>query len=344
MKEVNFNNKNYKNFAINLTQTGNTHSPADAFLLLIKVDDSSNLTQKDLENLCLKLQQFYANNKPNPIELSVYECYKLIQSNNLDEFNKNLILNLAFECIKNGIPLGNNTIQNGKINTSTWISHCMFMSEVCANLAYALNLDPDIARTRGLLHDYGRKYSHKFDHTIIGFEKLCDLGWTDEALGCLTHSFVNGGRCSSNEQAVEGFYVDDEGNPCFKEGINKDDITLFLENYKYDEYDLLLNIGDLMATSNGVVAPHERIADIATRRIIDPVNRSYFLADLTNLLIKFLNKINANNYNFTEVKATKNISLEEIENYFNNVSNYFFNVYFQIEQKNKDNIQEKNNK
>ena len=91
-----------------------------------------------------------------------------------------------------------------------------------------------------------------------------------------------------------------------------------------------------MATDTGIVAPHIRIKDIATRRKLDPTNRSYFLAELTNLLIEFLNKTNTNNFNLTKIKASKDISREEIENYFYKVSEYFFNSYSNLINKEKN--------
>ena len=239
---------------------------------------------------------------------------------------------------KNGNHLGSKTINDGKINTSSWISHSFYSSEVCSSLATILGLDKNTAKITGLLHDYGRKFDHTFSHTIKGFEALIDIGWDNEAIGCLTHSFVNGGRCSNNEPAVEGFYVNDNGEAKWKEGAHKDDITLFLEHYKYSDYDILLNIADLMATDKGIVSPDQRIADIATRRVIDPTNRGYFLADITNIFISILKKLNLINKNVIYIKADKNTTLEEIENYFNKVSSYFFNVFSNIQNQEKQNI------
>lgn len=85
----------------------------------------------------------------------------------------------------------------------------------------------------------------------------------------MTHSFVNGNRCANNEPAEDGFYVDDTGNPRWEENTAKDDITKFLENYQYNEYDNILTIADLMATDKGIVSPFDRIEDIATRKKLD---------------------------------------------------------------------------
>ena len=73
--------------------------------------------------------------------------------------------------------------------------------------------------------------------------------------------------------------------PCWREDAERDEMTQFLEQYTYSDYDRILNIADLMATSHGVVSPMERLRDIATRRILDPTNRGYFLAELTDQLL-----------------------------------------------------------
>jgi len=328
MADLNFSNSEYKNEALSLQSSNqNKHSSVDAFFLLIR-----GVKIEDLDNLCRGMQRYYLS-LPNPIKLSLEDCYKLTQNDNLGDIEKETIVMLAETCIKSGMHLGSKTINDGKINTSSWISHSFYSGEVCATIAAQLGLDVDRAKTAGLLHDYGRKFNHTFNHTIEGFEALLNMGWDNEAIGCLTHSFVNGGRCSNNEPALEGFYLDGEGNAKWREGTNKDDMTLFLENYKYTDYDILLNIADLMATDKGIVSPKERIADIATRRVIDPTNRGYFLADITNVFIDILKKINLEKEEFKHIKADKNTSLEQIQYYFEEVSNHFFNVFLNLPKK-----------
>ena len=331
--ELDFKNNMYKEKALNTQMnTENIHSSVDSLLLLIK-----GVAFEDLSNLCGVIQEYYKN-LPNPIEISLNDCYKLTQSNNLNELEKSTIASLISKCIKEKSFLGNKTILDGKINTSGWISHSFYAGEVCAALANQLGLDEDKARTMGIVHDYGRKFNHTFVHTIDGFEALTNIGWDSEAIGCLTHSFVNGGRCSNNEPALEGFYLDKEGNAKWKDGVNKDDMTLFLENYNYTDYDILLNIADLMATDKGIVSPKDRIDDIATRRTIDPTNRGYFLSDITNVFIDILKKLNLLSDNVGYIKQDENTSLEEIEEYFNKVSTYFYSCFSNFETKNKNNI------
>lgn len=295
--------------------------------MLLKGIDYDNL-----DNLCTFIAKFYQKNN---INITKEEGYKLTQKDNLDEGDKQAIIEAASQCLKEGNPLGSKTINDGKINTSAWLSHCLYSSEISGNLAKNIGLNEDIAKTLGLLHDYGRKFDHDFSHTIKGFEELVDLGWYNEAISCLTHSFLNGGRCCNNEQAIEGFYVNDNGNPHFNDNTPKDDVTLFLENYRFGEYDVILNIADLMATDKGILPPHKRIADIATRRIIDPTNRAYFLAELTNTLIEFIRRTDFNIDEIKCIKANKNTALEDIQKYFKTTSEYFFTVYNHLSKEKK---------
>ena len=169
---------------------------------------------------------------PLPINLSIEDCFKLTQ--NIDTINiqatkstMKIIEKLVFKCLNKGINLGNRTISDGKINTSSWINHSLYAGECCAVLADKLGLDSYTAKVLGILHDYGRKFNHSFCHVIYGYEKLVDLGWNNEAIACLTHSFVNNGRCANNDAAVPGFFVDSNGSPKWKPGTIKDDVTLF---------------------------------------------------------------------------------------------------------------------
>jgi len=317
-----FNDDYYKNIALNLIDNKmNVHSCFDSFIVLIK-----DLEYEDLNILCKRiLMKFDLDN------LDEQECYRLIQSNNISDELKRVIYDCAVEIINENNYLGSR-ISNG-YNTSAWINHCYYVGECCSNLANIIGLDPDKARTYGLLHDVGRKKSFSFDHVIYGFEYLISVGYTAEAIGCLTHSFVNGGRCSNNEKAIEGFYLDKNGNANFKDDVNKDDVALFLEQYQYNEYDILLNISDLMAVNKGVVSPYDRIQDIATRREIDLVNRGYFLADITNVLIDFLKLVGYFDKDLDYVKADENTSLKEIDDYFKEISKYFYEVYTDFNNK-----------
>lgn len=322
--ELNFKENKYKENASKLKlEEEHVHSPEEAFFLLINGYD-----YKSLDNLCGFISCYYY--------LSEEESYQLTQNLYLDKENKSIIMNLANNCVKSGFPLGSKLSNNGKFEETSWISHCILVGEVCKNLANIIGLNKDIALTLGLLHDYGRRIDHSFNHVIEGFQSLTDLGWNNEAISCLTHSFLKGGRCCNNEPAEKGFYLDEEGNPKWDDGVKKDDITIFLENYNYTEYDIILNIADLMATGNGIISPYERIEDIATRRNIDPTNRVYFLSELTNTLIDMLKKFNYFQEDFPYINITKETTLHEIDLSFKVISLYFYKAYQELSSKNSE--------
>ncbi len=326
-----FKNDYYKQKAFELSLSNNDkkrnyHNVFDAFLLLIK-----GIKISDLNNLCILIKEYYNN-------ISINEAYLLTQGESIpnkivfnDSVKENIYL-LAKKCIESGKHLGNNTINDGNINTSSWISHSLFSSILASQLANAIGLDSKKIESIALLHDIGRKQTHTFEHTIRGFEMLIDANYETEAIGCITHSFLGGGRCSSNELAEPGFFVDDNGIPHFKDGAFKDDITIFLENYKYTMYDIILNITDLMATDKGIVSPMDRIKDIESRRkSFDPANRNFFLAEFTNYLVLILKIMERPVPKVLENKlyAKKGISTDEIMEKLKIASDLFYNEYIE---------------
>lgn len=322
--DLNFSDKKYVDAAneIALASKSNeektVHSPQDAFMFLIH-----GKSPEDLSNLCQML-----NNNFYP-ELSFEQCYNLTQGiGEIFERNSNIVkaavYSCALKCLNRNKYLGEKTISDGKINTSSWMSHCLYESKLAGELAEMLHLDPDKATTFALLHDYGRSFSHKFDHVTRGFEALIDAGWKNEASATLSHSFIDGGRCANCDPAEPGFYVDENGNACWENEENKDDVTRFLEEFQYDDYSDILNVADLMATSEGIVSPLDRLNDIATRKTPDPRNRSYFLAKFTNKLNQILVKMGEIT-SFEPVNAADDP--QKIEQTFLAVSELFYNSY-----------------
>lgn len=325
-----FKNEDYKKRALEDAKKEyiNRHSVIDAFFLLIEGVD-----KEDLSNLCELIQEYYQT-----INLSMKECYDLTQGINIeklmiDEKVKAVIYNCAYECLESGKALGNRTVKDGKINTSDWMAYCLLEGKLAGELSSKMKLDVERAQKLGILHDYGRKISQDSNHITRGYEELSDKGWNEEAIGCLSHSFLSGIRSSWNDVPEEGFFVDDEGIPRWKEGCQKDDVAIFLENYEFTVYDDILNIADLMATSKAIVSPAERIADIATRRKkFDPRNRLYFLAELSNKLIEMLQNIGGTvpEDMMDKVKAGKGVTLDEITVKFERASKLFFEEYQKI--------------
>ena len=302
-----FSNEDYYYKAMTVLN-GNCKRSLDrnkAYLLLL-----NGISFKDLENLCMEISNRY--------HISIEDAYTYIQEGNPKISND--LLDISYNLIDRGSYLGNNMINEGSINTSSWLSHSLYEARTCEILADKLNLDKDIAFNYGLLHDYGRKYSHNFSHVIKGFEELVDMG-IRECRACLTHSFINDGRFSNNEiPDVEVSYVEN------KEQFTSeyDDLSKLLRNITYTDYDRILNIADLMASDRGILSPIDRIYDILSRRgdLDKAPNRVYFLTSFYNTLLWYLESINVKT-DFNYLDSSK-VTLEEIYNYLEDMSNVFY--------------------
>lgn len=322
MSNLYFSNNIYKKIALSISNNNmNIHSFTDSFFQLIH-----GLDYESLDILCDKICERFSIYENSYVRKD--KSYEMTQNLHLSEELKEMIVDIAIECIQNDYYLGSKIV--GNHNVVAWINHSYYVSECTRNLAWMLELDSEKARTYGLIHDYGRKNDASFNHVVDGFQELYDLGYKDEAVACLTHSFLNGERCANNEKALDGFYVDDYGNPRWVSGASVDDMTMFLENYEYSLYDTILNIADLMATSKGIASPYDRILDIATRRKIDFVNRGYFLSCLTNTLIDILKRIDLIDKDTEYIKASEGVSLSMIEEQLKKISDYFYVVYKQL--------------
>lgn len=330
--KLNFSINNYKIQALVSSRIANAynfnHSKEEVFLLLIK-----DLEFESLNNFCKYLKEKY-----NSI-LSEYDYYQMIQNSIIPEDIKNDLINSAYECLENYGFLGSKTILDGKINTSGWISHSLYEAKLASILATNLGLNNDIAFQMGLLHDIGRKQTHGFDHIIKGFEYLSSIGWNEEAICCLTHSFLceftskskKCGRFANCDPAEDGFFVSKTLVPYFSEDYKEDDVSEFLNNYNYSLYDIILNISDLMATDKGVVSPYERVQDISTRKVPDERNRAYFLSNFINSLLFYLEVCNdfktSNNYITNDI--------EKLNQNFKVVSDLFYAYYESLIIENK---------
>lgn len=306
-------------------KNGKLHSLPEAFMLLI-----NGVEKENLNNLCKELSKYYP-------DLTEEECYELTQGKgkifeNNSSVVSSVIFNCANDCLSQGKHMGSNEIAGGKINTSSWISHSIYEAQVAGKLAQMMGLDKDKAMTLAILHDFGRKKVHTFEHVTQGFDDLVKLGWEDEAIATLTHSFINGGRCANCDPAEEGFYLDENGEPRWESEDCKDNVAKFLELYSYDDYDDILNVADLMATDRGIVSPAERVADVATRKTPDSKNRNYFLCEFINKMNGMLLKIGEIS-EFQEIDAR--LGDEKIKELFEETSSKFFDVY-----REKSNIKE----
>ena len=327
--DLDFTSEVYKEQALSTHEVNyeNNNTSADAFFILLK-----GLDYEMMDNLCIYIAKLLLFDDPHIV-------YQIIQSNTCDTHSKRYIMQCAYDLIHSNKPLGSKTINER--NASSWISHCLYEGEVASDLASSMGLDSDTARKIGILHDVGRRFDHSFIHTIKGYEYLVDSGYEDEAICCLTHSFLpipkngeyKGNRCASCDPASEGFYIDESGEGVFEEGARKDDMTLFLEEYQYNMYDIILNISDLMAMSSGIVSPYDRVQDIYSRKAPDPKNSPFFKVCFINSLNRLLYKLTKDEkYNY-QVNIKEFNSPEEIDESLVKISDIFYKIYSQLNQK-----------
>ena len=337
--KIDFNNRKFFEHALkqNKVNYENNLTAAGAFFLLIK-----NVDFDIVDNLCdLVGKRIFLENSQG--------IYQSFSSPLISPFMQEFIINCAYDLIHNGVYLGTKT--GSDYNASSWISHCLYEGEVASNLARAVGLNPDTAMKLGMLHDIGRKFDHSFMHTIKGYEYLCVLGYPSEAVCCLTHSFLSsdingslrGNRCANCDPALEGFYINEEGQGVFKEDHNKDEIAKFLDQYEYNLYDVIINVADLMASSKGVLYPHERVTNIYKRKYKgeepDPINQSFFKISFINNMKKLLFLIEKDEKD-NVVYNVKDMSGEEIDKIFVETSNEFMEMYNRIKDTNNNTMKQ----
>lgn len=312
---MNFSDQKYIDDINRLLKTNivNYHSIPDCFYQLL---DSVDLDMLDnLINLIIDNKELIGYD-----ELSKEVCYSLLQNKELNNSYKKVFLDLAYKCIDGGMYLGSGINQYG-INKSSFLSHSLQEARLCAVIASKCGLDCEKAFKLGLLHDYGRKYNHGSLHITLGFEKLFDLGYYEESIGCLTHSFLNGNYFACYAPS-KNYVVDDKLNVILiNEQVINSDVFSFLSKYTYSDYDRILNIADLMATDNMIVSPEKRILDIEKRRKMEGKQREFFIFQLSTTINWCLNRMGTNILedsltNFTDIS---NLIYKEVNSNRNHV-------------------------
>lgn len=138
-------------------------------------------------------------------------------------------------------------------NPGPWEQHSKHAARAAAAIAEACGMDADMAYTLAMLHDIGRYEGVRgLHHVIAGYELMNQMGYTVAARICLSHSFpvrdiatYNGSLdCSQDEMQT---------------------LQNALETIIYDDYDLLIQLCDAMATANGIVPVEFRLVDVAIR-------------------------------------------------------------------------------
>lgn len=174
----------------------------------------------------------------------------------------------------------------GKTESDGWIIQSICVGNCASKIAKALNLDSELAKTLGYIHDIGKSVGEYTSHVIGGYNYLKSLGYDETYCNiCLTHSYLN-----------NDIYCTAGGIP--------DDIpfrTEFIRNHKYSEYEKIINLCDLMCTKV-VNTIDKRLIELMIRKGVYE-NTQYHIKETYKLKKYFDDLLGYNLYDlFPEIK------------------------------------------
>ena len=140
----------------------------------------------------------------------------------------------------------------GELNPGPWEKHSLNVGIAARNIAEKIpDLDEDKAYIVGILHDIGRRAGivNIPKHVYEGYSFCMEKGWDEVAKICMTHSYV---------MMQEEF----DYEPITKEEI---EIKKYILNCQADDYDLLIQLCDSLATDYGFVIIEKRFVDVIRR-------------------------------------------------------------------------------
>lgn len=146
-------------------------------------------------------------------------------------------------------------------NIGLWGKHSRNVALCAEKIAVACGMDGDKAYVLGLLHDIGRKFGVRhLGHVYDGYKYMRDLGYTQVAKICLTHSF-----CIQDISVYIGeFDIVD---------MEMQELKVALNSVEYDDYDRLIQLCDALGAANGIADIVQRMQDVKNRYGFYPQNK-----------------------------------------------------------------------
>ncbi|EJR15612.1 HD domain-containing protein [Bacillus paranthracis] len=147
-------------------------------------------------------------------------------------------------------------------NPGPWFEHSINVAQATENIIIELikngyNLDADIAYNAALLHDIGRYkgFTKSVIHSYDGYMYMNDLGYTGNAVICVTHSFP----CKNEhiDIAAEWSLVPDHMRIQLVEILN--------EHCNYDLYNKVITLCDALADADGFTTLERRLISVSLR-------------------------------------------------------------------------------
>ncbi|USP55473.1 hypothetical protein J2N67_005722 [Bacillus thuringiensis] len=147
-------------------------------------------------------------------------------------------------------------------NPGPWFEHSLHVAHTTENIIIELikkgyKLDADIAYNAALLHDIGRYkgFTKSVIHSYDGYMYMNDLGYTGNAVICVTHSFP----CKNEhiDIAAEWSLVPDHMRSRLVEILN--------EHCNYDLYNKVITLCDALADADGFTTLERRLISVGLR-------------------------------------------------------------------------------
>ncbi|AHA72283.1 MULTISPECIES: HD domain-containing protein [Bacillus cereus group] len=147
-------------------------------------------------------------------------------------------------------------------NPGPWFEHSLHVAHATENIIIELikkgyKLDADIAYNAALLHDIGRYkgFTKSVIHSYDGYMYMNDLGYTGNAVICVTHSFP----CKNEhiDIAAEWSLVPHHMRSRLVEILN--------EHCNYDLYNKVITLCDALADADGFTTLERRLISVGLR-------------------------------------------------------------------------------
>ena len=138
-------------------------------------------------------------------------------------------------------------------NPGPWLYHSKVVAKTAEKIALKCDMDGNEAYVLGLLHDIGRYEGITgLRHVLAGYNLMIEKGYVNNARICLTHSFPN--------KDINSIFGEID---CTEDEILK--IKMEIENYEYNDYDMLIQLCDSICMAEGVCLLEVRLIDVARR-------------------------------------------------------------------------------
>lgn len=140
----------------------------------------------------------------------------------------------------------------GELNPGPWTKHSVNVGIAARNIAERMpGMDAEKAYILGVLHDIGRRVGIVDipTHVYEGYKYCKEKGWDEVARICMTHSYP---------------LMQDEFNYELRTEAEHE-IKKYIEDCEADEYDMLIQLCDALATDYGFVIVEKRFVDVTRR-------------------------------------------------------------------------------